>query len=153
MFYAVIDVAPRSAPKADLLSDDEDEPETAFRAPTAAASSLAIANAKNQLESTQRSLSNAKPDRAQIEAAAAESVAADLSARAAANIRTTREVLIRAESDLSALRAEKADIEGAVLRDKEDIRATIHLVTLLVKVPLPLQLRPVPPSHPSHFLL
>jgi epidermal growth factor receptor substrate 15 len=38
------------------------------------------------------------------------------------NITKTRGELVTAESDLSALRAEKAEIEGSVLRDKEDIR-------------------------------
>jgi len=37
-------------------------------------------------------------------------------------IQRTREQLIRAESDLSAIRVEKAEIEGAVLRDKEEAR-------------------------------
>lgn len=40
----------------------------------------------------------------------------------AANINQTRGELVTAESDLSALRAEKAEIEGSVLRDKEEIR-------------------------------
>ena len=39
-----------------------------------------------------------------------------------AEIQKAREELIRAESDLSAVRVEKAEIEGAFLRDKEDIR-------------------------------
>lgn len=108
-----------------------------------------MANAKNQLESTQRSLTNAQTDRAKLEASAAESAAqlaqlesqlasakaqyqtetklvADLQVRQReqlANINQTRGELVTAESDLSALRAEKAEIEGSVLRDKEDIRA------------------------------
>jgi epidermal growth factor receptor substrate 15 len=109
---------------------------------------VAIANTKNQLDSTQASLTKAQADRARIEAAVTESAAqlAQLESQLAsakaqyqtetkllkdmqtrqqeqmANIRSTREELIHAESELSGLRAEKAEIEGAVLRDKEDIR-------------------------------
>lgn len=39
-----------------------------------------------------------------------------------AEIQKTREELIRAESDLSAVRVEKSEIEGAFLRDKEEAR-------------------------------
>lgn len=39
-----------------------------------------------------------------------------------AEIQKAREELIRAESDLSAVRVEKVEIEGAFLRDKEDVR-------------------------------
>jgi epidermal growth factor receptor substrate 15 len=39
-----------------------------------------------------------------------------------AELQKTREELIRAESDLSAVRVEKAEIEGAFMRDKEDVR-------------------------------
>ncbi|KAG9012670.1 hypothetical protein FRB94_005280 [Tulasnella sp. JGI-2019a] len=37
-------------------------------------------------------------------------------------INRTRDELIAVESDLSALRQEKAEIEGGVLRDKEEVR-------------------------------
>lgn len=50
---------------------------------------------------------------------------ADLQARQReqlSDITKTRGELVTAESDLSALRAEKAEIEGSVLRDKEEIR-------------------------------
>ena len=39
-----------------------------------------------------------------------------------ADIQKTKQELIHAESDLSAVRVEKAEIEGAVLRDKEEVR-------------------------------
>jgi epidermal growth factor receptor substrate 15 len=39
-----------------------------------------------------------------------------------AEMQTSQEELIRAESDLSALRVEKSEIEGAFLRDKEEAR-------------------------------
>ena len=40
----------------------------------------------------------------------------------ASGIQKTREDLIRAESDLSAVRVEKSEVEGGLLRDKEDLR-------------------------------
>src|ERR1700722_1700672 len=39
-----------------------------------------------------------------------------------AEIEKTREELIRAESDLSAVRVEKAEVEGVLLREKEEAR-------------------------------
>lgn len=38
------------------------------------------------------------------------------------SLKTSREELIRAESDLSALKAEKDEVEQAVMRDREDVR-------------------------------
>lgn len=101
-----------------------------------------------QLNSTNRSLETAKTERASAEQTLANQ-AAQLStlqtqlssAKAAyeaetkllstlrerhstqtAEIQKAREELIRAESDLSAVRVEKAEVEGAFLRDKEDAR-------------------------------
>ena len=46
----------------------------------------------------------------------------DRFAAQSAEIQKTREELIRAESDLSAAKVEKAEVEGALLRDKEEVR-------------------------------
>jgi epidermal growth factor receptor substrate 15 len=124
------------------LLEDDDEP-----APLQD-QSAEIGNVQNQLNSTNRSLSVAKAEREPVEQTLA-TQAAQLSAlqtqlasaKAAyetetkllstlkdrmgsqtAEIQKVREELIRAESDLSAVRVEKAEIEGAFLRDKEDIR-------------------------------
>ncbi|KAH9951498.1 hypothetical protein B0H21DRAFT_880758 [Amylocystis lapponica] len=129
----------------DLLGDD-DEP--AATSPPLQDQSAEIGNVKNQLGSTNRSLETATTERQNIERVLAEQ-AAQLSAlqtqlssaKAAyetetrllgtlreryasqtAEIQKSREELIHAESDLSALRVEKAEIEGAVLRDKEEVR-------------------------------
>lgn len=134
----------RRQPTRDLFDDDDTETAAA----AAAASSIATANAKNQLESTQRSLATVQANRAKMDTSVTESagqlaalesqlasakaqhqtetkLVTDLQARQReqlANITKTRGELVTAESDLSALRADKAEIEGSVLRDKEEIR-------------------------------
>lgn len=107
-----------------------------------------LGNVRNELQSTNRALESAKVERAKLESAVA-SQAAELmalqtqssSAKAAyetevallsqlkersaaqsAEIQRNREELIRSESDLSAIRVEKAEIEQAFLRDKEEAR-------------------------------
>jgi epidermal growth factor receptor substrate 15 len=110
--------------------------------------SAEIGNVQNQLNSTNRSLNAAKAEREPVEqtlttqAAQLSALQTQLSSATAAyetetkllstlkdrmgsqtaEIQKAREELIRAESDLSAVRVEKAEIEGAFLRDKEDIR-------------------------------
>ncbi|KAK7043761.1 hypothetical protein VNI00_008373 [Paramarasmius palmivorus] len=128
----------------DLLSDD-DEPVSTRELHDRSAE---IGNIQNQLNSTNRSLETAKTDRGNLEQTLAEqasqlsSLQTQLSlakaayetetktlahlkerhATQAADIQKTRQELITAESDLSALRVEKAEIEGAFLRDKEEAR-------------------------------
>ncbi|KAF8184982.1 hypothetical protein K438DRAFT_1766106 [Mycena galopus ATCC 62051] len=138
-----------SAPAAhhDLLGDDDDA--GAASPPMQEDKSAEIGNVQNQVNSTTRSLATAQADRAALETTLANQ-AAQLSAlqtqlttaKAAyetenkllnglrerqagqtAEINKTREELIRAESDLSAVRVEKAEVEGAFLRDKEEVRA------------------------------
>ncbi|KAI0721498.1 hypothetical protein C8T65DRAFT_565847 [Cerioporus squamosus] len=129
----------------DLLGDD-DEPQTA--SPSLQDQSAEIGNVKNQLGSTNRSLEAAKAERANVErqlteqAALLSSLQTQLSSAKAAydtetkllstlkdrfaaqsaEIQKTREELIHAESDLSAAKVEKAEVEGAFLRDKEEVR-------------------------------
>ncbi|KAG7452893.1 uncharacterized protein BT62DRAFT_879116 [Guyanagaster necrorhizus] len=129
----------------DLLSDDDD---VQAAPPRLHDQSAEIGNTQNQLNSTNRSLETAKTNRASVEQTLANQ-AAQLSAlqtqlssaKAAyetetkllstlrdrlntqtAEIQKTRETLISAESDLSAVRVEKAEVEGAFLRDKEEAR-------------------------------
>lgn len=130
-----------STPSRNFL--DDDEPAAPLQDQSAE-----IGNVQNQLNSTNRSLSTAKAEREPVEQSLA-SQAAQLSAlqtqlssakaayetetkllstlRDRANAQTaeinkTREELIRAESDLSGVRVEKAEVEGGFLRDKEDVR-------------------------------
>ncbi|KAG8932671.1 hypothetical protein FRC02_000774 [Tulasnella sp. 418] len=110
--------------------------------------SVQIGNLQNQLNSTNQSLNSTKASRVSLEQDISNSASmlaqletqlalakasyetesrllSDLRGRYAklqADIKTTREQLIRAESDLSAMRVEKTEIEGHVLRDKEEIR-------------------------------
>ena len=110
--------------------------------------SAEIGNLKNQLQSTKRSLGVASEERSTLERTLADqasqlsSIQTQLSSAKAAyetetnllatlkerhstqvaEIQNTRKELIGAESDLSALRVEKAEIEGAFLRDKEEAR-------------------------------
>jgi epidermal growth factor receptor substrate 15 len=110
--------------------------------------SAEIGNVRNQLTSTEKSVSAAKEERQALEHALADqavqlsSLQTQLSSAKAsyetemsllstlkdrrsaqlAEIQKTREELIRAESDLSAIRVEKAEIEGVFLRDKEEAR-------------------------------
>ncbi|KAJ7074344.1 hypothetical protein C8F01DRAFT_1100205 [Mycena amicta] len=133
------------APAADLLGDDED---TTTPSPPIHDKSAEIGNAQNQVNSTSRSLAAAQAERQTLETTLANQ-AAQLSAlqtqlstaKAAyetenkllaglrerhatqtAEMQKTQEELIRAESDLSAVRVEKAEIEGSFLRDKEEAR-------------------------------
>ena len=103
---------------------------------------------KNQWQSTKRSLTAAREERSALEQTLADqasqlsSIQTQLSSAKAAyeteinllatfkerhstqvaDIQNTRKELIGAESDLSAIRVEKAEIEGAFLRDKEEAR-------------------------------
>ncbi|KZO99514.1 hypothetical protein CALVIDRAFT_534506 [Calocera viscosa TUFC12733] len=131
-------------PLPDLLGDDDvSEP-----APPVPDRSAEVGNLQNQLASTQRSVEKSKADRAPLEkqvadyasqiaqlesqlavAKAAHDAETQLlsnvrtrSAEQTEQMRTLKEDLIRAESDLSALRLEKTEIETALLRDKEDVR-------------------------------
>ena len=109
---------------------------------------MEIGNVQNQLNSTNRSLDSAKNERATVEqtlatqASQLSALQTQLSSANAAyetetkllttfrdrhsvqmaEMQKSREELIRAESDLSALRVEKSEIEGAFLRDKEEAR-------------------------------
>ncbi|KAF4604063.1 hypothetical protein EYR40_001246 [Pleurotus pulmonarius] len=110
--------------------------------------SAEIGNVRNQLDSTTRSLDSTKAERANLEQTIANQ-AAELSsmqsqlavtkasydhetkllqslrerfATQAAEIQSSKEELIRAESDLSAVKLEKAELEGSILRDKEEAR-------------------------------
>ncbi|KAG8863743.1 hypothetical protein FRB96_007580 [Tulasnella sp. 330] len=127
---------------------DDDESSEASPEQSVPDHSVKIGNVRNQLDSTNRSLNGSKTERVSLESSVASSAAAlsqletqlaaakasyetetrlvtDLRTRYStqmANINKTREELITAESDLSALRQEKAEVEGAVLRDKEEVR-------------------------------
>jgi epidermal growth factor receptor substrate 15 len=130
-----------------LLDDDED---IGIGAPSTAIHdhSAEIGNLQNQLQSTTRSLENTKTERDNVEGAVQSqtvqlsTLQTQLSSAKAAyetetrllatlrerfnnqssEIQKTREELIRAESDLSAIRVEKAEVEQSLLRDKEEIR-------------------------------
>ncbi|KAF8306436.1 hypothetical protein DL93DRAFT_2088648 [Clavulina sp. PMI_390] len=139
----------RRAPTRDIFDDEDDETASAeAAAASAATTSLAIANTTNHLTSTQRSLATTTAERTKLQASAADAAAqlsqlesqlasakaqhetetrlvGELGKRQAEQVAlmsTTRAELVTAESDLSALRASKAEVEGAVLRDKEEIR-------------------------------
>ncbi|KAF8126520.1 hypothetical protein EV363DRAFT_1174019 [Boletus edulis] len=128
----------------DLLGDDDES----HPPPPLHDQSAEIGNLQNHVNSTNKSLQNAKAERETLEATLANQ-AAQLSAlqtqlasakasfetetnllntlkerHALQNveIKKVREELIRSESDLSAIRVDKAEIEGSVLRDKEDVR-------------------------------
>ncbi|KAG8217218.1 hypothetical protein J3R82DRAFT_5304 [Butyriboletus roseoflavus] len=136
--------ATRNSFHKDLLGDDDDT----HPPPPLHDRSAEIGNLQNQVNSTNRSLQNAKAEREALEATLANQ-AAQLSALETqlasakasfetetstlntfkerhsnqnAEIQKVREELIRSESDLSAIRVEKAEIEGSFLRDKEDVR-------------------------------
>lgn len=133
-----------SSASRDFLSDDE----PSAPAPLLEDKSAEIGNLHNQLNSTNRSLDTVKNERADIEQRLAEQ-AAELSnlqtqltaARTAyetetnllvtlreryanqnADISKARHELITAESDVSALRLEKNDVQNVLLRDKEEVR-------------------------------
>jgi epidermal growth factor receptor substrate 15 len=132
------------AAPSNFLDDDD----TGTTSPPLHDQSAEIGNVQNQFNSTNRSLETTKTERANVEQTLANQ-AAQLSAlqtqlssaKAAyetetkllstlrerhagqiAEIQKTREELIRAESDLSAIRVEKAEVERAFLRDKEEAR-------------------------------
>ena len=133
-----------SSASRDFLSDDE----PSAPAPPLEDKSAEIGNLHNHLNSTNRSLDTVKNERADIEQRLAEQ-ATELSnlqtqltaARTAyetetkllvtlreryasqnADISKARHELITAESDVSALRLEKNDVQNALLRDKEEVR-------------------------------
>ena len=133
-----------SSASRDFLSDDE--PSTP--APPLEDKSAEIGNLHNQLNSTNRSLNTVKDERADVEQRLAEQ-ATELSnlqtqlmaaktayetetkllatlreryANQNADISKTRQELITAESDVSALRLEKDEVQNALLRDKEEVR-------------------------------
>ena len=133
-----------SSASRDFLSDDE--PSTP--APPLEDKSAEIGNLHNQLNSTNRSLNTVKDERADVEHRLTEQ-ATELSnlqtqltaaktayetetkllaalreryANQNADISKTRQELITAESDVSALRLEKNEIQNALLRDKEEVR-------------------------------
>ncbi|KAI6110079.1 hypothetical protein F5141DRAFT_1215529 [Pisolithus sp. B1] len=128
----------------DLLGDDDDT----HASPPLHDQSAEIGNAQNQLSSTNKSLQAAKSERDNLETTLA-TQAAQLSAlqtqlasakasfetettllntlrerhtAQTAEIQKLRKELIRSESDLSAVRVEKAELEGSFLRDKEEVR-------------------------------
>lgn len=128
----------------DLLGDDDET----HPPPPLHDRSAEIGNLQNHVNSTNRSLQNAKAEREALEATLANQ-AAQLSALQTqldsakasfetetgllstlkerhanqnAEIQKVKEELIRSESDLSAVRVEKAEIEGSFLRDKEEVR-------------------------------
>ncbi|OCH95289.1 hypothetical protein OBBRIDRAFT_788483 [Obba rivulosa] len=134
----------------DLLGDDDEPAATAAAtsSPPLQDQSAEIGNVKIQLNSTNRSLETAKAERTHLEQALS-AQAAELSAlqiqlssakaayetenrllttlrerfsTQAADIQKARHELITAESNLSAVRVEKAEVEGSVLRDKEEVR-------------------------------
>ncbi|KAL1746995.1 hypothetical protein HDZ31DRAFT_32999 [Schizophyllum fasciatum] len=142
-----------ASPSKNLLDDDEEIQDEKAR--QIQNQSVEIRNVQNQVESTTRSLDNSKNERANLETTLAEQAAqlsalqTQLSSAKAAfdteqkllstlkerhinqtsEIHKAREELIRAESDLSALKVEKSEIEGAFLRDKEEARGLHRKMT------------------------
>ncbi|KAJ3983914.1 hypothetical protein F5890DRAFT_1595665 [Lentinula detonsa] len=134
-----------SSASKDLLSNDDEH--TASTHPLED-QSAEIGNTQNQLNSTNKSLATVKNERVSVEqtlanqAAQLSALQTQLSSAKAAyetetklletlrerfssqttEIEKTRTELITAESDLSAMRVEKAEIEGSFLRDKEEVR-------------------------------
>ena len=141
--------APAPAPQGpvkDLLGDDDEVIERVTH--ELSSTSADIGNTQNQLNQTTTAYENAQTEREKLEAELA-SQAATLSqlqtqlasAKAGyeaesklldtlrerynaqlAEIQTTRTQLITAESDLSALKLEKTEVGGALLRDKDEVR-------------------------------
>ncbi|KAG6332398.1 hypothetical protein ID866_6692 [Astraeus odoratus] len=128
----------------DLLGDDDDS----RAAPPLHDQSAEIGNVQNQLNSTNKSLQTAKVERENLETTLA-TQAAELSAlqtqlaaakasfetetallntlrerhaAQTAELQKLQEEIIRSESDLSAVRVERAELEGSFLRDKEEVR-------------------------------
>lgn len=135
------------APSRGLL-DDDDDAGIGVSSTTINDRSAEIGNLQNQLQSTTRSLENTTAERTNVEATVRDQ-AAQLSAlqtqlvsakagyetesrllstlrerfsNQSSEIQKVKEELIRAESDLSAIRVEKAEVEQGVLRDKEEVR-------------------------------
>ena len=135
------------APNKDLLDDDDDDAGVGAST-TINDHSAEIGNLQNQLQSTTRSLENTRTERNNVETTV-QSQEAQLStlqtqlgsAKAAygaesrllatlherfsnqsSEIQKVKEELIRAESELSAIRLEKAEVEQNLLHDKEEIR-------------------------------
>ncbi|TFY74438.1 hypothetical protein EWM64_g9574 [Hericium alpestre] len=145
---AAPDPDPSSASHPDLLGDDEG---TVNMSLPGFGVSVDSRQARKDLTSTNQIIQNAKAEQRSME----ESITAndtqlvalqaqldsaktsletegllltslkDRHARQMEDINRTRQELIRAESDLSAVRVEKAEIEHALLRDKEEVR-TLH---------------------------
>lgn len=135
----------RPSVRRDLLDDEEAEERQQKQL---AQNSVEIANVRNQLASTAAAQASAEDERAKLESDLATSAAtlsqlqtqlasakvgfdtetkllAGLRERyqtQAKEIQTTREQLITAESDLSAVKLEKAEIGGNLLREKDDVR-------------------------------
>jgi epidermal growth factor receptor substrate 15 len=135
------------APSKGLL-DDDDDPGIGASSTTINDHSAEIGNLQNQLQSTMRSLENTTTERSNVEATVQNQAArlsalqTQLSSAKAAyetesrllatlrerfsdqssEIQKATEELIRAESDLSAVRVEKAEVEQGLLRDKEEVR-------------------------------
>lgn len=136
--------SPATSPSNRNFLDDDDT----HAPPILHDQSAEIGNVQNQLNSTQRSLQTAKAEREALESTLANQAAQlsalqtqlasakasyetetsllntlrDRHAAQIADIQRVREELIRDESDLSAVRLEKAEIEGSFLRDKEEVR-------------------------------
>ncbi|KAL1413265.1 hypothetical protein Q8F55_001020 [Vanrija albida] len=136
---------PQSQPGSDLLGDDG--------ADTSAASALdksaELGNKKNQLDNTARSVAALEKDHAELEsqvsssAQALEKLESDLTAargkhevetkavsdlrirvgEQAAKLKQLQGDVISAESDLTAMRLEKDELEQSLLRDKEEVRS------------------------------
>ena len=129
-----------------LLDDDDDDGHGTSA--TINNHSAEIGNLQNQLQSTTRSLENTRAERSNVEATAQNQEAQLSSLQVQLNsaktayetesgllaalrerysnqsseIQKVKEELIRAESDLSAIRVEKAEIEHGLLHDKEEVR-------------------------------
>lgn len=127
----------------DLFSDEEDS--AAAAVPD---NSVEIGNLQNQLNSTNKSLDHTKVERQNMEqtlAAQASQLSAlqtqlssakaafetetrlldalrERYAKQIAEMQKAKEELIHAESDLSGIRVEKSEVEGSIMRDKEDVR-------------------------------
>jgi len=135
------------APSKGLL-DDDDDAGIGASSTTINDHSAEIGNLQNHLQSTTRSLENTTTERSNVEATV-QNQAAQLSAlqiqlssakaayetesrllatlrerfsNQSSEIQKANEEIIRAESDLSAVRVEKAEVEQGLLRDKEEVR-------------------------------
>ena len=135
------------APSRGLL-DDDDEAGIGVSSTAINDRSAEIGNLQNQVQSTTRSLENTTAERTKVETAVRDQAAQlsalqtqlssakagyeteshllstlrERSSNQSSQIQKTKEELIRAESDLSAIRVEKAEVEQGLLRDKEEVR-------------------------------